>query len=241
MAALAGADSVTGVEAHGSLCRVARNNVALNGLSTQVSIIQGDVASIKPGKEINKQGSNLLVMDLFDEGLLGAGVLAAITNAKASVLQTGAEVVPAAATMYCMASMGNMSGQDDTGEGSTEEHYWGQALQYLECATPVESDQVVCVVAKRGGNPTVAQGLPPGVGVPVPKSPWKDEWGGGVSSENPHVQRAKYCELVVGEYMQRLPCGRFPSVDEEMKVAARVARPHLKEPSLEIEVTDLRN
>lgn len=31
------------------------------------------------------------------------------------------------------------------------------------------------------------------------------EWGGGVSIENPHVQRARYCQLLVAEWLQRLP------------------------------------
>ena len=29
------------------------------------------------------------------------------------------------------------------------------------------------------------------------RSPWLEEWGGGASVENPHVQRVHYCELLV--------------------------------------------
>ena len=36
-----------------------------------------------------------------------------------------------------------------------------------------------------------------GVGEWVERAPWKVEWGGGTSVENPHVQRVKYCELLV--------------------------------------------
>ena len=36
-----------------------------------------------------------------------------------------------------------------------------------------------------------------GVGEWVERAPWKMEWGGGASVENPHVQRVKYCELLV--------------------------------------------
>lgn len=35
------------------------------------------------------------------------------------------------------------------------------------------------------------------VGAVVPKAPWKCEWGGGSSIENPHVQRVQYCDLLV--------------------------------------------
>ena len=41
-----------------------------------------------------------------------------------------------------------------------------------------------------------------GVGEWVGRPPWKVEWGGGASIENPHVQRVHYCELLV----RRLDC-----------------------------------
>ena len=36
-----------------------------------------------------------------------------------------------------------------------------------------------------------------GVGRFVERPPWKIEWGGGSSVENPHFQRVHYCELLV--------------------------------------------
>jgi hypothetical protein len=36
-----------------------------------------------------------------------------------------------------------------------------------------------------------------GVGRFVGRAPWKIEWGGGSSVENPHYQRVHYCELLV--------------------------------------------
>ncbi len=38
------------------------------------------------------------------------------------------------------------------------------------------------------------------------------EWGGGVSVESPHVQRAKYCDLVAADYLQRAAAGRAPPI-----------------------------
>ena len=36
-----------------------------------------------------------------------------------------------------------------------------------------------------------------GMGEEVARPPWLEEWGGGASVENPHVQRVHYCELLV--------------------------------------------
>ena len=41
-----------------------------------------------------------------------------------------------------------------------------------------------------------------GVGDWVDRAPWRIEWGGGSSVENPHYQRVHYCQLLV-----RLPPG----------------------------------
>lgn len=43
-----------------------------------------------------------------------------------------------------------------------------------------------------------------GVGEEVDKPPWLEEWGGGASVENPHVQRVHYCELLVHSLGSRL-------------------------------------
>lgn len=87
--------------------------------------------------------------------------------------------------------------------------------------------------------------LPEDIGAPVPKAPWlvspklnrqgifcsaadvvflsmQVEWGGGASVENPHRQRVLYCELLIKDLLQRLPSGRFPSVEEDMKVGEMV-------------------
>lgn len=47
------------------------------------------------------------------------------------------------------------------------------------------------------------------------------EWGGGSSVENPHFQRLHYCKLLIADFLQRLPSGRFPSVAADMKVRQR--------------------
>lgn len=48
-------------------------------------------------------------------------------------------------------------------------------------------------------------GLPQaGVGEEVERPPWLEEWGGGASIENPHVQRVHYCSLLVRRPVQSL-------------------------------------
>ena len=41
-------------------------------------------------------------------------------------------------------------------------------------------------------------------GVMVAKAPWKIQLGGGASVESPHFQRVHYCELLLGDFVQRL-------------------------------------
>lgn len=51
------------------------------------------------------------------------------------------------------------------------------------------------------------------------RSPWKEQWGGGASVDNPHYQRVHYCDLLVKDFLQRLPSKRFPSVEKDLKVS----------------------
>ena len=75
-------------------------------------------------------------------------------------------------------------------------HHWGQALQYLDAAVEVVPGRRATLLARREeGRPHFA--LRQGVGTPVPRAPWKIEWGGGASVENPHFQRVHYCDLLV--------------------------------------------
>lgn len=76
-------------------------------------------------------------------------------------------------------------------------HHWGQALQYLDRAVPVAPGRKLALLARREDG-KLRFALRQGVGEPVGRAPWKIEWGGGASIENPHYQRVHYCELLVG-------------------------------------------
>ena len=52
------------------------------------------------------------------------------------------------------------------------------------------------LLARREGG-CVSFRLREGVGDWVDRAPWRIEWGGGSSVENPHVQRVHYCQLLV--------------------------------------------
>lgn len=84
--------------------------------------------------------------------------------------------------------------------------------------SPLTSSFSVCtvtVLARREGSQTRAV-LRPGVGEWVGRAPWKIEWGGGASIENPHYQRVHYCQLLVSDFLQRCKSGRFPPIYKDV-------------------------
>ncbi|KAK9846217.1 hypothetical protein WJX84_003191 [Apatococcus fuscideae] len=115
-----------------------------------------------------------------------------------------------------------VSGQDnaraDAEHGTSRpRHYWGQALQYLDRSLPVEPGQRVMLLAKRDGS-SVRFNLRAGKGEWVGRAPWKVEWGGGASVENPHFQRVHYCELLVRDFLMRVKSQRFPTIEKDLKM-----------------------
>ena len=89
-------------------------------------------------------------------------------------------------------------------------HHWGQALQYLERAVGVQPGRKVALLAHREGG-KVRFGLRQGVGEYVGRPPWKIEWGGGSSVENPHFQRVHYCQLLVRSWPRPRKAGPLPA------------------------------
>ncbi|GMH43344.1 hypothetical protein BSKO_11266 [Bryopsis sp. KO-2023] len=101
MCARAGA-SVVGCEVHRTLADIARWSAARNKLSSKVSVVQGDIASLQRGREVCPYGVNLVVADIFDSGLLGGNFLGLLETARKRVLRPDAVVIPQSATVYCM-------------------------------------------------------------------------------------------------------------------------------------------
>ncbi|KAL4451864.1 hypothetical protein ABPG75_007526 [Micractinium tetrahymenae] len=94
-------------------------------------------------------------------------------------------------------------------------HHWGQALQYLDRAVAVQPGRRLALLARREEG-RLRFSLRQGMGEPVGRSPWKIEWGGGSSIENPHYQRVHYCQLLVTDFLQRVKSRRFPPIEKDM-------------------------
>lgn len=73
------------------------------------------------------------------------------------------------------------------------------------------------LLSKREGS-KVNFSLRQGIGEWVGRAPWKVEWGGGASVENPHFQRVHYCELLVRDFLQRCRSRRFPPIEGDVKM-----------------------
>lgn len=73
------------------------------------------------------------------------------------------------------------------------------------------------LLAKRDGA-KLRFALRQGVGEWVGRAPWKIEWGGGSSVENPHFQRVHYCELLVRDFLMRCRSKRFPPIEKDVNM-----------------------
>ena len=69
-------------------------------------------------------------------------------------------------------------------DAERREHYWGQAVQYLERGVQVRANKKITLLARREAD-RVRFSLKEGVGAFVGKPPWKIEWGGGASVHHP--------------------------------------------------------
>ena len=134
-------------------------------------------------------------------------------------LDTFKAVVP-----VCRDSSDNVGGENKDSrtqhppkQENQKEHYWGQAVQYLERGVQVQGSKKITLLARRESD-RVSFTLKEGVGAFVGKPPWKIEWGGGASVESPHFQRVHYCELLVGDFLMRLRSKRFPPIEKEMRM-----------------------
>ena len=106
---------------------------------------------------------------------------------------------------------------DDDDDDEQNNHYWGQALQYLERAVQIKGGKKIAVLAKREAD-VIRFSLKEGVGSWVGKPPWKIEWGGGASVESPHFQRVHYCQLLVNDFLMRLRSKRFAPIEKDMRM-----------------------
>lgn len=98
-----------------------------------------------------------------------------------------------------------------------QQHYWGQALQYLDRSVQVEPNKKLSLIYRKEGS-KLRFSLRHGIGEWVGRAPWKIEWGGGASVENPHHQRVLYCDLLVSDFLMRCRSGRFPPIEKDINM-----------------------
>ncbi len=65
----------------------------------------------------------------------------------------------------------------------------------------------------------------------------QEEWGGGVSIENPHVQRARYPQLLLAEWLHRLPRNKGPPITADLAPLWRHVGSLMLDPAVLAEVT----
>ena len=101
MAAQAGAKEIITCEMVPQLAELTRDTIALNGLSDRIVTVDKKSTSLVFGVQMVHK-ANLLVTETVDCGLLGEGIAASITHAKANLLTDDAKIVPCASTVYAM-------------------------------------------------------------------------------------------------------------------------------------------
>ena len=101
MAARAGARKVTTCEMSKQLAAVARKVIARNGYTDIIRVISEKSTNVKIGVDLSEP-ADLLIAEVFDNGLLGEHFLHALLHAKSNLLRKGAVIIPAAATIYAM-------------------------------------------------------------------------------------------------------------------------------------------
>lgn len=101
MAARAGAEHVVACEMVRPVAVAAAEIVARNGFSDRVTIHHKKSSDLVVGVELPRR-ADLLVSEIFDAGLLGEYVLGALSHAREHLLQPGAVIVPARASVWMM-------------------------------------------------------------------------------------------------------------------------------------------
>ena len=93
MAARAGAAHVFACEQDLRLARTAREIVAQNGLSEQVTVLHAHSGSLDRDRDL-RGGADLVISEIFDANLLGEGVLSSLRHARQRLCLPGAQILP---------------------------------------------------------------------------------------------------------------------------------------------------
>ena len=103
LAARAGAEVVT-CESNPVIAAAAREIVARNGFADRIRVVARRSTALEIGREIGcdmAERCDLLVSEVFGDGLFEEGVMATIDDARARLLRPGAPIVPPRAALRC--------------------------------------------------------------------------------------------------------------------------------------------
>ena len=102
MAARAGAAKVTSVERVAALAACATAICEANGLGSAVRVLHAESTQISAADLHGGAAADVLVSEIFDDGLLGEHVLPSVADARRRLCRADATVVPAAADVWAM-------------------------------------------------------------------------------------------------------------------------------------------
>lgn len=101
-----GAVHITGVDTSDHLINTAAEIVTVNGHGRPMTLVKKDSRQMSVGEPLGgrtpelKRKADVLVLELFDYGLLGEGLLPVLHHAFSVLLKVDAVVIPAVATLY---------------------------------------------------------------------------------------------------------------------------------------------
>ena len=98
MAIRAGAKHVYACEINPVLASAARDVIDRNGFSDKITLIEKHSSQIKIGEDMPEQ-ADVMVTEIFDNGLVGEGALPTISHARQILLKPQARIIPGAATL----------------------------------------------------------------------------------------------------------------------------------------------
>ncbi len=96
-----GASRVITCEEIPMIARKAQEIIRLNGYSDRIQIINKRSTSLVVGKDFPER-ADVLVTEIFDDGLLGEGAFVAIEHARLNLLKTNARVIPSGVRVLAM-------------------------------------------------------------------------------------------------------------------------------------------
>lgn len=102
LAARHGATKVISCEEIPNIASKATEIIRRNGLADQIQLINKRSTDLVVGKDLPER-ADVLVTEIFDDGLLGEFAFSAIEHARKNLLKPGAKLIPAGARVFCMA------------------------------------------------------------------------------------------------------------------------------------------